>query len=140
MDAGAARTLRSPGKKLYERYSEPVLQGRTDLVQASLIGEALDSGPLLVFVADESMRYLAVNRLACEALGYDREELLELRVPDVAAAPEAPDLYEDMLREARQTGLTKLRRKDGSTVDFHYWAQETKTAGMTFWVAVGYVD
>jgi PAS domain S-box-containing protein len=117
-----------------------VLKDRTDLVQASLIGEALDAGPLLVFVADESMRYLAVNRLACEALGYEREELLTLRVSDVAIAPEAPELFEDMLRQASQTGLTKLRRKDDSTVDFHYWAQETKTAGMTFWVAVGYVE
>ena len=140
MDARAPRTLRSAGKKSYERYCEPVLQDRTDLVQASLIGEALDAGPLLVFVADESMRYLAVNRLACESLGYDRDELLKLRVPDVAVAPEAPGLYEDMLRQARQTGLTKLRRKDGSTADFRYWAQETKTAGMTFWVAVGYVE
>jgi PAS domain S-box-containing protein len=113
---------------------------RANLVQASLIGEALDSGPLLVFVADETMRYLAVNQLACDTLGYDRDELLDLRVADVAVAPEAPELYERMLRDTSQRGVTELRRKDGSVVQFHYWAQETKTAGMTFWVAVGYVE
>jgi PAS domain S-box-containing protein len=113
---------------------------RTDLVQASLIGEALDRGPLLVFVADETMRYLAVNQLACETLGYEREELLRMRVSDVAKAAEAPDLYEQMLREAAQRGQTDLRRKDGSTVRFTYWARETRTAGMTFWVSAGYVE
>lgn len=113
---------------------------RTDLVQASLLGEALDRGPLLVFVADESMRYLAVNQLACDTLGYTRAELLQLRVPDVAVAPEAPDLYERMLRETSQRGRTELRRKDGTTVTLHYWAQQTTTAGMTFWVSVGYVE
>jgi PAS domain S-box-containing protein len=112
----------------------------TDLVQATLLGEAIDDGPMLVFVADEAMRYLAVNRVACEALGYTREELLRLRVPDVAVEPEAPDLYEQMLREAKQHGTTNLRRKDGSLVLFRYWARQTKTAGMTFWVSVGYVE
>lgn len=111
-----------------------------DLVQASLLGEAIDGGPMLVFVADETMRYLAVNRLACETLGYTRDELLRLRVPDVAPAPEAENLYEQMLRESRQQGSTNLLCKDGSVVRFHYWAQETTTAGMTFWVSVGYVE
>jgi len=117
-----------------------VLGDGTDLVQASLLGEAIDRGPMLVFVADETMRYLAVNRLACETLGYTRDELLRLRVPDVAVASDAPNLYEQMLREGRQQGRTNLRRKDGSVVPFRYWAQETTTAGMTFWVSVGYVD
>lgn len=86
------------------------------------------------------MRYLAVNQLACDALGYTREELLELRVPDVAVAPEATDLYEQMLRHASQAGRTALRRKDGSLVQFNYWAQQTTAARMTFWVSVGYTE
>ncbi len=53
-------------------------------IQTGLLGEAVDVGPVLVFVADENMRYIAVNRRACEVLGYEREELLALHVTDVA--------------------------------------------------------
>ena len=49
------------------------------LVQAGLLGEAIDRAPDAVLVADESMRYLAVNQAACRLLGYTREELLALR-------------------------------------------------------------
>ena len=44
-----------------------------DLVQKSLIGEALDYGPVAVFVADDDGKYLAVSAYACEMLGYDHE-------------------------------------------------------------------
>ena len=36
-----------------------------DLVQKSLVGEALDAGPVAIFVADDG-KYLAVNAYACE--------------------------------------------------------------------------
>src|SRR5438445_13058454 len=36
------------------------------LIQSGLLGEAVDGGPALVFVADEHMRYVAVTRKACE--------------------------------------------------------------------------
>ena len=48
------------------------------LIQASLLGEAVDSGPVAVFVADEQMRYVAVNEYAASLLGYSRAELLKL--------------------------------------------------------------
>ena len=54
------------------------------LVQAGLLGEAIDRGPMLVLVADEEMRYVAANQLACDVLGYTRDELLGLRTTDVA--------------------------------------------------------
>ena len=61
------------------------------LIQTALLGEAIEAGPALVFVADEQMRYIAVNQFACEALGYTREELLALAAcADVAQEPEAP--------------------------------------------------
>ncbi len=115
-------------------------QTPTELLHASLIGEALDDGPVLVFLADEDMRYLAVNRYACEVLGYTREELLDLRVPDVAVAPEAPDLYAHMLKTATSVGVTSIRRKDGELLRMRYSAKETKAAAMTFWVSVGFIE
>jgi PAS domain S-box-containing protein len=112
----------------------------TDLLQASLIGEALDDGPALVFVADEHMRYLAVNSYACEVLGYTREELLSLSVPDIAVAPEAADVYAHMLRRSTDAGVTSIRRKDGELLNMRYTAKETKASAMTFWVSLGFIE
>ena len=69
-----------------------------DLVQKSLVGEALDTGPVAVFVADDDGKYLAVNAYACELLGYEREELLALRVGDVAVNQGAADDFEALRR------------------------------------------
>jgi PAS domain S-box-containing protein len=115
-------------------------QTTTELLQTSLIGEALDDGPALVFVADEHMRYLAVNRYACEVLGYTREELLDLRVPDIAVSPEAADLYAHMLRRAKDAGVTSIRCKDGEVLTMRYAAKETTASAMTFWVSIGFIE
>ena len=116
------------------------VRAAADLIQPGLLGEAVDAGPALVFVADESGRYVAVNRRACEVLGYEREELLDLRVTEVATAPDASDLYSALLRSGTATGTTILRAKDGSLHRFAYRATETVTAGMPFWVSVGFVE
>ncbi len=107
------------------------------LIQATLIGEALDRGPALVFVADENMRYAAVNALACEILGYTREELLGLNVTDICRYDEAPTEFSAMLQARRLEGEATLTRKDGSTVGYQYMAGETRMAGMLFYVSVG---
>jgi PAS domain S-box-containing protein len=96
----------------------------------------VDAGPVAIFVADEEMRYVAVNRLAADMLGYTREELLALRVTDVARAPEAAREYAEMMRHGRE-GLAELTRKDGTTVTFRYLAQEPRVARMTLYVSVG---
>ena len=87
------------------------------LVQASLLGEAIDRGPVLVLVADEDGNYVAVNEFACELLGYTREELLDQRAPD----PDNPG---------------RLRTKDGTLLDLEHWAQPTHIAGMLLYVVV----
>jgi PAS domain S-box-containing protein len=111
----------------------------TELIQATLIGEAVDGGPALVFVADEYMRYLAVNRYACEVLGYTRDELLGLRVSDIAVARDIDEVYAHMLKSAQASGVTPLRRRDGTLIPFSFWAKETTAAGMTYWVTIGFV-
>ena len=116
------------------------VRAAADLIQPGLLGEAVDSGPALVFVADDAGRYVAVNRRACEVLGYEREELLELRVTDVATDPEAPDLLSALRRAGTAAGTTVIRAKDGTLYPFSYRAAETITAGMPFWVSVGFVD
>ena len=107
-----------------------------DLVQKSLVGEALDAGPVAVFVADDDGKYLAVNAYACELLGYEREELLALRVPDVAADADAAAHFEKMLRTGKRAGTALLRRKDGTAVELHFRASATTVGGMALYVGV----
>ena len=109
------------------------------LIQQSILLELLDRAPALIFVADAEMRYLAVNATACETLGYSREELLGLRVTDIAVAGDAPELYEDMMRRRGATGETAIRTKDGRVLPFRYAAHETSIAGMTYYMAIGLV-
>ena len=109
-------------------------------VQQLLLAEALDTAPVLVFVADEQMRYVAVNQTACDVLGYSRTEVLQLRVTDIAVAPEAGDLYDALLRTRRQEGSTPLRAKDGRLIPFFYNARSTTVAGMQYFVALGFLE
>lgn len=106
------------------------------MIQGPLLGEAVDNGPAAVFVADENRRYVAVNRTACELLGYTREELLALGVDDVAEG--APG-WQEMVEGGATLGTAHLRRKDGSTVTFRYLAGATVVAGMPVYVSVGRV-
>jgi PAS domain S-box-containing protein len=110
------------------------------LIQSGLLGEAVDDGPALVFVADDYMRYVAVNRKACDVLGYTRQELLGLRVTDVARDPSASGEYAEMIAKSARNGAAILTCRDGSEVVFRYQASETVVAGMPFYVAVGFVD
>ena len=107
-----------------------------DLVQKSLVGEALDAGPVAVFVADDDGKYLAVNAYACELLGYDREELLLLRVADVAVNDDAAADYEALLKTGAGAGTATLRHKDGRELPMLYRAAATTVGGMELFVGV----
>jgi PAS domain S-box-containing protein len=109
------------------------------LIQTALLGEAVDAGPALVFVADEEMRYIAVNQKACAVLGYAREELLKLHVPDVAREAAAPSHFDEMLAKGFRHGSAELTRKDGTTTHFLYRATKATVAGMQLFVSIGFV-
>jgi PAS domain S-box-containing protein len=107
-----------------------------ELVQKSLLGEAVDRGPVAIFVADDDERYLAVNAYACELLGYERDELLALRVTDVAVNDSAVADYRGLQRGAVHTGLTVLRHKDGTELMMNFRASQTLVGGMELYVGV----
>ena len=109
------------------------------LIQTALVGEAVDDGPAIVLVLDEDGRYLAVNAFACHTLGYTREELLRLRVADVARGPETSRRFEEMRAQGALRGTALLTRKDTTTVEFDYRAARTRVAGLDVFVAVGFV-
>ena len=107
-----------------------------DLVQKSLIGEALDPGPIAVFVADDDGKYLAVNAFACDLLGYDRDELLALTVADVAVGETAAAAFETVRRIGKHTGTTLLRHKDGADLPMQFRAAQTTVGGMALYIGV----
>ena len=111
-----------------------------DLVQHVLLGEAVDEGPSLVFVADDEGRYVAVNKRACEALGYTRAEILGKRVTEVAVSDDAPGLYEAMLEDGSASGVTEIKCKDGRQLPLRYHAAQVKVARVPFWVSIGVID
>jgi PAS domain S-box-containing protein len=107
------------------------------LIQTSLLGEAIENGPTAVFVADEHGKYVAVNQAACSLLGYGREELLGLRVADIARYSEAGEEWSEMRQAGTRVGTSSLTRKDGTIVEFSYVAGATTVAGMPVFVSVG---
>jgi two-component system, cell cycle sensor histidine kinase and response regulator CckA len=80
----------------------------TELVEHASDGIAL---------ADASLRFVTVNSAACRQTGYSRDELLQLRVPDLLDPQElrASPLRLDKLRGGRDVvSERRIRRKDGS--------------------------
>ena len=104
------------------------------LIQASLLGEAVEHGPAAVFVADEDGHYVAVNQAACTLVGYTREELLSMQVADLT---DDPGKWDEMRQTGHVSGTTAVTCKDGSQVDFSYVAGATIVAGMQVYVSVG---
>jgi PAS domain S-box-containing protein len=105
------------------------------LIQATLLAEALENGPVAIFVLGDDLRYVAVNRLACELLGYEREELLGLTARDVAPDVNMDELLLQVIRDRRRSGRSTFRRKDGEPVEVEYRATETSVAGVPFFVS-----
>ena len=106
------------------------------LIQGVLVGEAVANAGYVVLVADEMMRYLAASDAACELVGYSREELLGLSVPDLVVESDASALYDEFMRDQGQRGLVTLRRKDGRRLEVQYDARQTEVAGLPYYVSV----
>jgi PAS domain S-box-containing protein len=106
-----------------------------ELIQTTLLGEAAENAPIAIFVADDDMSYIAVNRRACDLLGYTRDELLALKVSDVSASPLSGEIYAKMMLQGELSGTGNLLRKDRTELGIEYWAYSTRVAQMTVYVA-----
>jgi PAS domain S-box-containing protein len=106
-----------------------------DLVQETLLGEALEHAPVGAIVLDERGQYLAANRLACELSGYSREELLEVGAEALAFDKQSlPKTMERMVSGDLQGGVAELKRKDGSGITCEYRVGATRSGGLPFFV------
>ena len=106
------------------------------LIQASLLGEAIDQAPVAVFVADDDLRYIAVNEFACSLLGYTREELLGVSAGEVTRA--AASEQADFVGHGTRDGQSRLVAKDGTEIPVAYRTSETTVAGMRFYVVIAW--
>lgn len=72
------------------------------------------------WVADRNGRLLEVNDSYCKMVGYSREELLTMSIPDIEAA-ETPEETAQHIEEVMERGhdyfQTRHRRKDGKIID-----------------------
>ena len=118
---------------------QPVDNTARALIDTVLVGEALEHGPVAVFVFDEEGRYLAVNRFACELLGYERDDLLTRAVGELSAYPQA-DAIESYLAvmKAGTEATTEVRRSDGTIARLRFRAAASKAAGMPVFVGVAW--
>jgi PAS domain S-box-containing protein len=92
----------------------------------------LDQSSDCVLIADPATgRITDASGSACLSLGYTREEILALRVPDIEANFSSFEAFQDALRRLQAAGALRFegrqRRKDGSTfpveVSVHYIAR-----------------
>ena len=121
------------------RQPESVETEARTLIHSALVGEALEQGPIAVFVFDDEGRYLSVNRFACELLGYERDDLLRRCVGELSAL--TPEVAIESYFRAVQSGVestTAVRHADGSVVQLHFRASATRVAGMPVYVGVAW--
>jgi PAS domain S-box-containing protein len=112
-------------------------RGSQDLVQETLLGEALEHAHVGAIVLDETGRYLAANRLACELSGYERDELLAGGAAAVALDPERlPERMARMANGELSDGIGKMKRKDGTTVTCEFRVSETRSGGLPFFIVL----
>lgn len=77
----------------------------------------VENAPMGIFLSDEKGNYLEVNEAGCEMLGYSREEILDMSVPDIVP-PEAREStmegFKRLLNEGKVREETPFLRKDGT--------------------------
>jgi PAS domain S-box-containing protein len=82
-----------------------------------LIEQASDS----IFIIDGQDRYIEVNPAACNLLGYTREEILSMRIPDLVKIPKSEPLrYQELQQGKTLFREREMMRKDGSTVQVEF--------------------
>ena len=108
-----------------------------DLIQETLLGEALEHAPVGAIVLDEQGGYLAANRMACQLSGYTREDLLEGGARALALEPRGlPDTMAHMASGQLTGGVARMKRQDGSVITCEYRVGATRSGGLPFYVIV----
>ncbi len=119
-DITARKRTEAEIHELNEQLERRVMQRTAQLHESEtrfrrLVEQAADA----IFVHDERGRFTDVNRRACEILGYTRQELLEMSVPDIEGSFSPADANHDWLGMGPGEATTReglLRCKDGRLI------------------------
>ncbi len=76
-------------------------------------------------VADANRNYTFVSDAVCDLLGYDRANLLELRIDDIVAGASAvtTPLFQQFVADGQQQGTIDLRHRSGRRLPVNYWSK-----------------
>lgn len=99
---------------------------------------AMDNAFVEIYWLDKEAHISYINKQACTTLGYTREELLQLSIPDLdPLVPIAQwnEHWEDLKRDQSQFFETQHRRKDGTVIPVEVSANYVKFGRQEFNVA-----
>jgi len=107
-----------------------------ELAQALAWQEAIFEGSRdAVFVTDANSRFVIVNHAACELTGYSKQELLQMRIPDLHEQQDlaAYNLFHERIMAGEEiVSEAKILRKDGTKVDTEFNNRCIKISGNAY--------
>jgi PAS domain S-box-containing protein len=103
-----------------------------ELIAPALLGDGAECAEMGISIYDDDGKYVAVNRYACELLGYGRDELLDHDVADFT--PSGID-RSVLLTPKRREGVRLVTCKDGSIVPVAFVVTPTLVSGIAFYIS-----
>lgn len=84
---------------------------------------------------NEKRRYTDVNDVACELLGYSREELLKMRIDDISfpSGAHVKPMYAQFVEDGGMRGIFALRRKSGEVIWVRFQSRVTNGRSHAVW-------
>ncbi len=114
------------GQRLFalDVRARPWRDGESTKAPAHARLQALFDGALnAILLADDHGAYVDANPAACALLGYSRDELLQLSLPDLMAEPErSSQVWRRFIHADHEVGRATLLRKDGRRLVVDYMA------------------
>ncbi|MDH3392757.1 MAG: PAS domain S-box protein, partial [Desulfobulbaceae bacterium] len=153
---GEVRNIRKDGipfwcqasvtKFYHPHHGEVMISIHTDITERKLAEEALLESEKLsqlilsrsmdgFFSSDREGRFTDANEAYCNLVGYSREQLLEMRVPDVEAIETAEEVarhIEVLVRTGNERFETKHRHRSGDLVDIELSVNYDSSRGDLF--------
>ena len=133
--------IRDDGGRIYRiaGIAEDITARREAEQALKLAQFAMDRAGDSVFWLDSRSRFLYVNDAVCRSLGYSREELLTMGMPDIdPGMPQGAcdNVWSDIRRERALALESRLRRADGTTFPVEISANYLEFDGKEYNVAI----